>query len=190
MLCRSDLQEDAQFKNCFCPNSLCNLMTYGISLGLRPPLQNRGGADVPSALPDSRGRTSQSSSRRQAICREPRSAVIWRPGPGQSDLRAILAREIARMSLGSHHLEGWEWAAALCPPAPKLFTHAGRVLETWYVIFPLIYFALLALALIQVAQREGLCHRGRQRKGQSFWLLQLKSFPFQRHGKTSRHSFV
>ena len=142
-------------------------MTYGISLGLRPLLQNKGWSwcslqpfQTPEAEPPrvrAGGKPSAES-----------HAAIWRPRPGQSDLfHAVLARETARMSLGSHHLEGWGEQQP-CARGSQAIHSRWEVLETWtYVIFPLIYFPLLALALIQVAQGKG-CHRGRRRKGQSF----------------------
>ena len=65
------------------------------------------------------------------------------------------------------------------PAGSQAIHSCQEVLETWtYVIFLLIYFPLLALALIQVAQGKG-CHRGRQRKGQSFpGFFSSKASPF------------
>ena len=153
-------------------------MTYGISLGLRPLLQNKEWSWC-SLQPF---QTAEAEPPRVRAWGKPSAdshAVIWRPGPGQSDLfHAVLARETARMSLGSHHLEGWGEQQP-CARGSQAIHSRWEVLETWtYVIFPLIYFPLLALALIQVAQGKG-CHRGRQRKGQSFpGFCSSKASPF------------
>ena len=75
------------------------------------------------------------------------------------------------------------------PAGSQAIHSCQEVLETWtYVVFLLIYFPLLACP-DPGGPREGLSQRKAEKGAVFSWLLQFKSLPFQRNGKTSRHSF-